>query len=278
MLSVFCLFSLQKGLTMNASDFAAAVRSGQPVFGMVVVSTAAQWPMFVRRVNPDFILLENEHIAYDRETMASLCLTYSALGIAPMVRVPSADPLLVQMMFDGGAAGVVAPYIETVEQLKALAGATKFGPVKGVKLQHILDGGEIEPDLAAYLKARNGTRLLGTMIETQTALDALEDLLATGYLDFVLVGPNDLSCSLGIPDQLTHPRFQAAVQQIVSTARAYNVGVGMMTRDVDEEIRLIQSGATVILHSSDASAFVVGMSADLDVLRRAAAENQPAHS
>lgn len=263
---------------MNASDFAAAVRSGQPVFGMVVVSTAAQWPMFVRRVNPDFILLENEHIAYDRETMAALCLTYGALGIAPMVRVPSADPLLVQMMFDGGAAGVVAPYIETVEQLKALAGATKFGPVKGVKLQHILDGGEIEPDLAAYLKARNGTRLLGTMIETQTALDALEDLLATGYLDFVLVGPNDLSCSLGIPDQLTHPRFQAAVQQIVSTARAYNVGVGMMTRDVDEEIRLIQSGATVVLHSSDASAFVVGMSADLDVLRRAAAENQPAHS
>lgn len=264
---------------MNANEFAAAVRSGQPVFGMVIVSTAAQWPMFVRRVNPDFILVENEHIAYDRETVASMCLTYGAMDIAPMVRIPSADPLLVQMMFDGGAAGVVAPYIETVEQLKALAGVSKFGPVKGVKLQRILDGvDEMEPDLATYLNARNSTKLLGTMIESQTALDALDDLLATGYLDFVLIGPNDLSCSLGIPDQFTHPRFQAAVQQIISTARAHNVGVGMMTRDVDDEIHQIQAGANVIVHSSDASAFVVGMSADLATLRRAAAENQPVNS
>lgn len=259
---------------MNPNELSTAVRSGQPVFGIVVVSTAAQWPNFVRRVNPDFILLENEHIAYDRETLAALCVTYNALGIAPLVRMPSADPLTAQMMFDGGAAGVVAPYIETVEQLKALAGTVKYGPVKGVKLQQILDGeAELESDLATYVSERNSTKLLGTMIESQTALDALDDLLATGYLDFVLIGPNDLSCSLGIPDQTEHPRFKAALQQIVSTARAHNVGVGMMTRDVDLEIELLKAGATVILHSSDASAFVVGMSADLETLRQASAEN-----
>lgn len=260
---------------MNATEFSAAVRSGQPVFGLVIVSTAAQWPNFVRRVNPDFVLFESEHIAYDRETLARLCITYNALNIAPLVRMPSADPVTAQMMFDGGAVGLVAPYLETVDELKALGGVTRYGPVKGAKLQRILDGeAELEPDLAAYVRERNGTKLLGTMIESQTALDALEDLLATGYLDFVLVGPNDLSCSLGIPDQYEHPRFKAAVQRIVETARAYKVGVGMMTRDVDEEIRLLKQGATVIVHSSDASAFVVGMSADLQTLRQASAENQ----
>ena len=266
-------------MIMNANELSTAVRAGQPVFGMVVVSTAAQWPNFVSRVSPDFILLESEHIAYDRERLASLCVTYAALGIAPLVRMPSADALTAQMMFDGGAAGVVAPYIETVEQLKALAGTVKYGPVKGVKLQGILNGdSELAPELAAYVNARNGTKLLGTMIESQTALDALEDLLSTGYLDFVLVGPNDLSCSLDVPDQYTHPRFQAALQQIVETARAHSVGVGMMTRDVDEEIRLLKAGATVVLHSSDASAFVVGMSADLQTLSQAAGELHPVQS
>lgn len=260
---------------MNASELSTAVRAGQPVFGMVVVSTAPQWPNFVHRVNPDFVLLENEHIAYNRETLAALCITYAALDMAPLVRMPSADALTTQMMFDGGAAGVVAPYIETVDQLKALAGAVKFGPVKGVKLQQILNGdAELEPDLAAYVQRRNGTKLLGTMIENQIALDNLEALFETGYLDFVLVGPNDLSCSLGIPDQYTHPRYQAAVQRIVETARAYDVGVGMMTRDVDEEIRLLKAGATVVVHSSDASAFVVSQSADLQTLRQASAEHQ----
>ncbi len=61
-----------------------------------------------------------------RETLANLCSLYSASGIPPIVRIPSPDPYIACTTLDGGASAILVPYVETVDQVKALVGAAKY--------------------------------------------------------------------------------------------------------------------------------------------------------
>jgi 4-hydroxy-2-oxoheptanedioate aldolase len=101
---------------------------------------------------------------------------------------------------DGGAAGVVLPYIETVDQVKDLRGAVKLRPLKGQRLAAALATGRVEgEELAEYIRLGGEQRALVINIESQAAIDSLEAMLAPELgVDAVLIGPHDLSCNLGI--------------------------------------------------------------------------------
>src|SRR5262249_536207 len=149
-----------------------------------------------------------------------MCRTYRAMNIAPIVRIPAPDPYQATMALDGGACGIIAPYVETVEQVEALRGAVKFRPLKGKKLQNVLDGKEeLNEELESYMEEKRNSQLLIINIESGPALEALDDLLNVPDLDAVLIGPHDLSCSLGVPEQYRHPKFDQAVREILQKAR-----------------------------------------------------------
>ena len=82
-----------------------------------------------------------------------MCKAYAAIGLPLIVRIPALDPFAATMAIDGGAAGVVAPYMETVDYVRALRGAVKKRPTKGRKLDGILAGEVVEPDLERFMKA-----------------------------------------------------------------------------------------------------------------------------
>ena len=77
-----------------------------------------------------------------------MCQLYAALDLAPIVRIPSPDPYLAAMMRDLGAHGVIAPYVESVEQAQALVGAVKYRPAEGrPPVQRLRGEKPLEPEL-----------------------------------------------------------------------------------------------------------------------------------
>jgi 2-keto-3-deoxy-L-rhamnonate aldolase RhmA len=136
---------------MNAAELRRRLLAGETVFGTLIVSPSPRWPDAVRRCGLDFVFIDTEHIALDRAPLSWMCQTYSALGLPPLVRIPSPDPFAATMVLDGGAAGVVAPYVETAQQVRDLRGAVKFRPIKGQRLRQMLDGAPVEPELESYL-------------------------------------------------------------------------------------------------------------------------------
>ena len=195
---------------------------------------------------------------------------YGALGLAPLVRVPEPDPYRVCMVLDGGAAGVIAPYVESVEEVRRLQGATRLRPLKGKRLKDLLDAdAEPDPKLAAYLGARNKGTVTIINVESTPALEALNTILAVPDLDAVLIGPHDLSTSLGVPEQYDHPRFNEAVSTIIREARERNLGVGIhFSGGIEREISWAREGANFIVHSSDIALVREMMEADLARFRR----------
>lgn len=253
---------------MNGKQLIKALRGGDMVYGTAIYSPSPIWPRVVQNLDLDMVFIDTEHTPHDRNTISWLCQTYSGRNLAPIVRIPSPDPYLAQMTIDGGATGIIAPYIESVEQVKALGGAVKYGPLKGDKLQAFLNGeAELEPDLDDYLAKRNANNVLIINIESVPAMGRLDDIVSLPYVDSVLVGPHDLSCSLGMPNQWDHPTFQDAIHQIITTCRNHHVGIGIHHNFTHHQIDWIKAGVNLVMHSSDISAFNRALTAEFKTIR-----------
>lgn len=255
---------------MDAQQVRQSLRDGKRVYATAAISPSSNWPRAYQRIGGiDFVFIDTEHTPIDRGTLSWMCHAYSAMGIPPVVRIPSPDPYQACMVLDGGAAGFIAPYMETVEQMRQLVGVARFRPLKGARLESALrDPSSLEPELRTYLEARNAGTIFIANIESVPAIDNLDNMLAVKGVDAVLIGPHDLSCSLGIPEQYEHPRFAEASKTIFRKAREHGCGAGLhWWKGVGEEASWVQSGANLIMHSTDVTMVTQHLQREMKELR-----------
>lgn len=257
---------------MNALELKNAMRSGKRVYGTMTVAPSPLWVSQIKRLNLDFVFIDTEHVPIDRAQIAWMCQAYRAMNVAPLVRVTSPDPFQATNLLDGGASGIVVPYLETVEQVKMMRGAVKMRPLRGQFLRDIVDGkSELSGDLKPYIEKHNREHQLILNIESRPALENLDAILEVPDIDAVLIGPHDLSCSLGIPEQYHHPDFEQAVREIFRKARAKNIGAGVhFWAGLDQQISWSkETEMNMIVHRADILNFVESMNRELQEIRTA---------
>lgn len=253
---------------MTGSQLSDALRSGQRVYGTCVVSPSPVWPAMLAQTGLDFAFIDTEHIPLDREHLAWMCQTFSALGLPPIVRIPECNAALATMAIDAGAKGIISPYCESIDEIKTLVGAAKYRPLKGARLRDILDGKPLEEPTASYIADLNKHNLVLVNIESVAAIEALPELVRTPGIDALLIGPHDLSISLDIPEDYTHEKFTAAIKTIIDTGRAAGLGVGFhYSFGIQDTLHWAKLGANLIIHSSDYFLTKEKVTQDLTYLR-----------
>ena len=260
---------------MDVKDFLDRLTKGQRLYGTAILSPSPLWPSAVKSAGVDFVFIDTEHIPLDRTTLAQMCVAYKALGLPPLVRVPSFDPQEARKVLDGGASGILAPYVESEEQVRELVGAVKLRPLKGERLREALQNREaLESELRDYLRDWNKENFLLINIESVPAMERLDSILAEPGLDGVIIGPHDLSISLGLPEQYHDPRFEDAVRSIISRARKTGLSVGIhLSEGAESQIQWAKAGANIIMHSSDIALFQQRLKEDVTAIRRALGED-----
>ncbi|MDB2499637.1 aldolase/citrate lyase family protein [bacterium] len=253
-------------------SFSNRLRQGEKLYGTLIVSSSPRWPEQIAKLGLDFVFIDTEHIALDRSELSWMCQTYKALGMYPIVRILSPDPFLATAALDGGACGIVAPYVETADQARELMGAVKLRPIKGKKLKQLLDKSETASDhLQDYMQEGSKENSLILNIESIEGMQNLDKILEVEGVDGVLIGPHDLSSSLEIPEDYRHPEFNKAVCKIIQTARAKHRGAGihaiMGARGLDLESGWIEAGANFILHSADIIAAMDSLHSEFNTLK-----------
>ncbi len=256
---------------MNGRDIIKALHQGRRVYSSALISMSPLWPNLAKQVGLDFVFVDTEHVPLDRQTLSWICQTYQALGIPPVVRLPCNDPFEACKVLDGGAGGVIGPYVETADQVRGLVGAVKLRPLKGARLTAALrDPQTLEPELRDYLEQRNGDKILIVNIESVPAINNLHEICSVPGLDAVLIGPHDLSCSLGFPEQYDHPRFAEAVRTIFKTAREHGVGAGIhYWLGLEKEIAWAREGGNLVMHASDIATITRTLKSEIEQLRKA---------
>lgn len=259
---------------MNAKELKKALGEGRRVYGTMISSPAPRWVEYLRSVSLDFVFIDTEHIPLDRSQVSWMCQAFSAAGIAPIVRIPSPSPYEACMSLDAGASGIVAPYLETVEQVQALRGAVRYRPLKGRKLQQVLDGEtHLTRQEEAYFEKYNEDKLLIINCESIPGIDNLGQLLSVPGIDAVFIGPHDLSVNMGVPEQYDSPEFMEMADAVIRQCRQAGVSVGNhFSWDLQKQIRWARAGMNIVLWNIDVLRFVQAMKSDIDEIKAALGE------
>jgi 2-keto-3-deoxy-L-rhamnonate aldolase RhmA len=198
-----------------------------------------------------------------------LALAFLGAGVCPIQRVKDSEPHATVMSLDAGFHGVLVPYCETADEVRAVVNAARLRPLKGELHERAVTSGEF-PSAATreYLEERNKNVIVIIGIESVPAMDNLESILDVPGIDAIFIGPNDLSVSLGIPDEYSNQKFIDATERIISTAQNRGIPAGGHWQ-TPEQVHYWQSrGSRWILYSSDARALTEGYRESLNAFRR----------
>ena len=241
---------------------------GQTVFGMFLQYVTS--PAIVDALPDDgldFVVANTEHNALDMGDFHGLQYGLRNKGIACLVRVHNREPEDVAKACDTFD-GVVVPYVEDVEEVKRLVAAAKYRPLKGEALERVITQGEWPSEKTeAYIRRKCADTLFCPMIESPRSVENLDAICSIPGIDAVFVGPNDLSVSLGIPDEYDHPDFIDAMQRIIDTATKHGVAAGAHFSSMPPALRLIEQGGRFIPFNSDLGLIRSGVAGFLDTLR-----------
>jgi 2-dehydro-3-deoxyglucarate aldolase/4-hydroxy-2-oxoheptanedioate aldolase len=178
--------------------------------------------------------LDTEHGNFDIETVQDICRAAVEWNLCPVVRVADLQYALIARALDNGAMGIIFPRVESPERLAEAVSWTKFPPlgVRGFGLTptHV----EYEnASIAQIAEHVNANTLVVLQIETALAVERREELLAVPGIDAVMIGPVDLSVSLGVPGEFLHPKMIEAMEKVRDSCIAHGVAPGTQTRTVE---------------------------------------------
>lgn len=181
----------------------------------------------------DYAYLDGEHGGFGIETIQDVCRTAGLCGLTVFTRVADMEYELIARALDCGSDGIIFPRVESPALLDKAVSWCKFPPagIRGFGLTVMQSDYEAVtiPQMIAH---RNENGMIILQIETVKALEAREELLSVQGLDVVMVGPVDLSISLGIPGEFEHPRFIQAIDQIRDTCVSKGIVPGIQCRGV----------------------------------------------
>ncbi|TWU47276.1 2-keto-3-deoxy-L-rhamnonate aldolase [Rubripirellula tenax] len=236
---------------MKSTSFRDAFRSGHPLTGFQLTSFGPHWPRQLAGAI-DFAFIDCEHHCFSREQVAWMCVGYRGAGIAPIVRVLRPDASLVRAAMDDGAQGVVVPYVETVEQVRSVVAAAKLRPIQGERAASAMSGKPLDESMMATSNKHCGDVSLILQIESETAVQRCDSLVSVDGVDGVLVGPYDLTATLGCLGQHEDTRFQEAAKTIAKIVRGKGLGAGIyFAESPQKEVMAAEWGYNLMIRGCD---------------------------
>ena len=175
----------------------------------------------------DFLLFDTQHSPVETKQLHPAIQAMHGKKTAPIIRVSSNRADLICFALDAGARGIIVPMINTKEDATAMVKASKYFPL-GERSNSGVRGewGEFK-DYRSYLDMVNEELVIIPMIETQQAIDNLDDILGVPGIDVLLVGPSDLSIELGVPLDYSCDTYQQGLDKIAAACKKHGVVPGM---------------------------------------------------
>lgn len=206
------------------------------------------------RAGYEWVVIDMEHSAISVAEALRLIIAVENGGAVPLVRLAGTDPLQCKAVLDSGAAGVLVPSINSKGEAEAAVRMAKYPPIghRGVGLARAQGYGSTFPE---YVAAANDDTLLIVQIEHIDGVSNIEEILSVPGLDGTFIGPYDLSMSLGVPGQLSHPAVLAAKKRVLEAtlARKLSAGIHLVhpsTAAADSRAA-VADGYTFLAHGTD---------------------------
>lgn len=200
----------------------------------------------------DWLTVDMEHSAITLHQAQQLIQVIELCGVVPLVRVGENNPNLIKRVMDTGAHGVIVPMVNTKEDAVKVINAVKYPPLgtRGVGLARAQGYGL---EFEKYKNLVNKNSIVIVQIEHIKAVENLEEILSVEGVDAFIVGPYDLSGSIGRPGDFEHPDMVSALKKILGASKRLKktAGFHVIPPDAEDVIKGINSGYRFIGFSLD---------------------------
>ncbi len=203
---------------MNDADISRQLREDRPA-GVWLSLPSPAVAEVVAGSDVDFVVADTEHTSSSVETVEEIVRAVEAApgDTAAIVRTAWNDPVRIKRLLDTGAAGVVAPQVETAGEASSFVDATRYPPEgdRGLAAGRASDYGR---SLDEYYETAGDRLATITQIESGEAVENVADISAVEGVDSLFVGPADLSASLDVFGEYESERFRSAVENVLDTS------------------------------------------------------------
>jgi 2-dehydro-3-deoxyglucarate aldolase len=180
----------------------------------------------------DWLAVDMEHSSVDLSSLLPMIISIEHSGMVPLVRVGENNPNLLKRVMDAGAYGVIVPNVNTPEEARAAVNAVKYPPfgTRGVGLYRAQGYGRKFDEYKKWLVEES---VVIVQIEHIAAVNCIDDIFTVPGIDGFLIGPYDLSGSMGMPGMLDHPKVEQAIKRVMAAAKKYKIAAGYHSVSAD---------------------------------------------
>lgn len=212
-------------------------------------STTAE---IMARAGFEWLVVDLEHTAISIDIACEMIRIIDLCRVTPLVRLTSNDANQIKRVLDAGAHGILVPMVCSAEEAAKAVAATRYAPkgVRGVGLSRAQGYGTT---FAEYLTWQSDSPVVIVQIEHISAIDNLREIISVPGVDGLIIGPYDLSCSMGIPGQFETPAFLDAMKCVRSIANenSFPSGIHVVEPDLHLLQKAVSDDYTFIAYSVD---------------------------
>jgi len=246
------------------TSFRARLKSGERLIAPLVTLNSPAAVELLAAVGFDWLFIDAEHSPLDTSQMQALM---QAAGSTPcVVRLSASDEMHVKRALDIGAAGIIAPQINSMEHAQRIVQAAKYAPM-GQRGLGVARAHRYGLQVREYLQRANDDTAVIVQAEHRDAVKHIHEIVGVAGVDGVLIGPYDLSASLGRPGAVDHPDVRDAIARVRDTCRDAGLPIGIFGLTADAVQPYIEQGFTMIVAGVDTALLAQASTVILSAVR-----------
>jgi 2-dehydro-3-deoxyglucarate aldolase/4-hydroxy-2-oxoheptanedioate aldolase len=208
------------------------------------------------------IWVDQEHAAISHAELESLLIACRASGLDAFARVPPIDYVTVMRPMETGCSGVMIAQVRTLDEVRQAVEWAKYPP----RGRRGFFGGNIETrfgdvPMATHVANANRDRWVSIQIETPEAVEIVDQIAAIDGVDWLFVGPADLSITLGVPGEFLHPKCVDALKRVSAATKKVGKAWGILSRDAEHAERCRELGCQLFSVFGDIDCLRLGLTA-----------------
>lgn len=241
--------------------------AGKVCLGATITMNSPVVAELLSRVGFDWLWFEMEHTSLTEESVNTMLAVTNGADVSTVVRVPWNDKTLIKRMVDAGPDGILIPQINNREEAEYAVRAMKYPPLgeRGAGLARAQAYGLA---MGEYYQSANSEVMTLLMIEHIQGVENIEEILKVPGVDSIMIGALDLSGSMNLLGQTSHPAVEGAIQKVLAACKQAHVSCGLMALDPDQANRRIQEGFTNIIVAIDVLTLISATKAALGKVAR----------
>jgi 4-hydroxy-2-oxoheptanedioate aldolase len=230
---------------LKENKFKRAILAGEPQIGIWSALCSNLVADILSTTAFDWALIDMEHSPNDLRSVLSQLQAYGGSSVTPIVRPPWNEPLYVKRLLDLGVTALLFPMVQNAEEAKAAVRSCRYPP-KGIRGVSLSQRANRYTDVSDYIERVEDETAILVQIETQSALDKIEEIASVDGVDGVFFGPADLSADLGYLGQPGHEKVSEAIRNGAARVRAVGKPTGILVGDPAVAADWVKEGITFV--------------------------------